>query len=116
MSNGTHKRLVLVIGGTGAQGFSVIEALLAASFSIRVLSRDPSAPYVKKTFAKYPEVEFAQGSFMDFEAVRKALEGCYGVYVNTDGEFGYTVCYLRTTAEDYAWQRNSADSLSQASL
>ena len=86
MTNGVEKRLILVIGGTGAQGVGVVEALLAASFSVRVLSRDPSNPHVTKTFAKLPEVEFAKGSFMDFEAVRRSLEGCYGVYVNTDGE------------------------------
>lgn len=83
----TSKR-ILVIGGTGAQGFAVVQALLDASpsFTVRVLSRDPNSPHVLSKFAGLP-VEFVQGSFMDFDTVEKALQDCYGVYVNTDGEF-----------------------------
>jgi uncharacterized protein YbjT (DUF2867 family) len=77
---------ILVIGGTGAQGFAVVRALLSASpaFKIRVLSRNPDAPNTVAAF-KDLDVEFAKGSFMDFDAMRFALEGCYGVFVNTDG-------------------------------
>lgn len=77
---------ILVIGGTGAQGFAVVQALLKASFTVRVLSRNPDAPSVVSAFAGLP-VEFAKGSFMDFEVVKSALQDCYGVYVNTDGKF-----------------------------
>jgi uncharacterized protein YbjT (DUF2867 family) len=82
----TPKR-ILVIGGTGAQGFAVVQALLQASppFTVRVLSRNPQAPNVQSTFAGLP-VEFVQGSFMDFDTVTAALQDCYGVYVNTDGK------------------------------
>ena len=77
---------ILVIGGTGAQGFAVVQALLNATpaFQVRVLSRNPDSPNTKATFANLP-VEFAKGSFMDFDAVKAALQDCYGVYVNTDG-------------------------------
>lgn len=77
---------ILVIGGTGAQGFAIVQALLSASpeFTVRVLSRNPDAESVKKAFKDLP-VEFAKGSFMDFDAVKAALQDCYGVYVNTDG-------------------------------
>ena len=44
-----NKKLILVIGATGAQGIAVIDALLAPSadgspspYSIRALTRDPS--------------------------------------------------------------------------
>lgn len=63
---------ILVIGGTGAQGFAVIEALLKASFTVRVLSRDPDALSVRSAFADLP-VEFVKGSFMDFGVVKDAL-------------------------------------------
>lgn len=78
---------ILVIGGTGAQGFAVIKALLEAKdqFTIRVLSRNPESEHVKNTFKNYPQVEFFKGSFMDFAAVETALQDCYGVFVNTDG-------------------------------
>jgi hypothetical protein len=80
----TSKR-VLVIGGTGAQGFAVVQALIEEHYTVRVLSRNPDSPYVKATFADLPQVEFVKGSFLDFDTVEQALQGCYGVYVNTDG-------------------------------
>ena len=78
---------ILVIGGTGAQGFAVVKALLEADepFAVRVLSRNPDADHVRKTFKGYPQVEFVRGSFMEFYSVEQALQECYGVYVNTDG-------------------------------
>jgi uncharacterized protein YbjT (DUF2867 family) len=75
---------ILVIGGTGAQGFAVVQALLSANFTVRVLSRNPNAPSVQGKFAGLG-VELVKGSFMDFASVRAALQGCYGIYVNTDG-------------------------------
>lgn len=80
-------RRILVIGGTGAQGFEIVKALLSADepFTVRVLSRNPDSAGVRKAFKEYPQVEFFQGSFMDFASIEKALEDCYGVYVNTDG-------------------------------
>jgi hypothetical protein len=84
-SNTTQKR-ILVIGGTGAQGFAVVKALLEGPnpYSVRVLSRNPDAQSVQKAFAGLP-VEFVKGSFMDFDSVRRSLQDCYRVYVNTDG-------------------------------
>ncbi|KAL7946120.1 NAD(P)-binding protein [Trichoderma barbatum] len=81
------QKRILVIGGTGAQGFAVVKALVEAKepFTVRVLSRNPDSEVVKKTFKDYPQVEFAKGSFMDFDSVAKALQDCYGVFVNTDG-------------------------------
>ncbi|KAF2164715.1 hypothetical protein M409DRAFT_56524 [Zasmidium cellare ATCC 36951] len=78
--------LILVIGGTGAQGFEVVKALLGSEehFSVRVLSRDPEKARVKEQFKNLP-VEVVKGSFTDRDAVSSALQGCYGVYVNTDG-------------------------------
>lgn len=78
---------ILVIGGTGAQGAAVVKAMVQAEdpFIVRVLSRNPDSETVRKTFKDFPQVELVRGSFMDFEAVERALQDCYGVYVNTDG-------------------------------
>ena len=83
---------ILVIGGTGAQGFAVVKALVAADepYIVRVLSRNPNSEYVRKAFKDYPQVEFFKGSFMDFDSVEKALQDCYGVSVNTDGKLIYS--------------------------
>jgi uncharacterized protein YbjT (DUF2867 family) len=45
-------KLILVIGGTGAQGFAVVKALRNSNppFAIRVLSRDPENFRVKEQF------------------------------------------------------------------
>lgn len=55
-------KLVLVIGGTGAQGFEVVKALQSVDppFSIRVLSRDPDKPRVQEQF-KDTSVELVKG-------------------------------------------------------
>lgn len=46
----SNKKLILVIGATGAQGIAVIDALLAPNadgspspYSVRALTRDPSS-------------------------------------------------------------------------
>lgn len=82
------QKRILVIGGTGAQGFAVVKALVEAKdpFTVRVLSRNPDSEGVKETFKDYPQVELVKGSFMDFDSVERALQDCYGVFVNTDGK------------------------------
>lgn len=56
---------ILVIGGTGAQGFAVVKALLASNstFTVRVLSRNPDAEYVQKQF-KGTGVELVKGKWL----------------------------------------------------
>ncbi|KEF57718.1 uncharacterized protein A1O9_05636 [Exophiala aquamarina CBS 119918] len=76
---------VLIIGGTGAQSFAVVQALIEEHYTVRVFSRNPDSLYVKATFANLPQVEFVKGSFLDFDTVEQALQDCYGVYFNTDG-------------------------------
>ncbi|KAH8797948.1 hypothetical protein F5884DRAFT_145570 [Xylogone sp. PMI_703] len=79
-------KVILVIGGTGAQGFVVIKALANSnsSFVFRVLSRDPDNARVKAQFKGLP-IEFVKGSFTDIAVVRNALSGCYATFVNIDG-------------------------------
>ncbi|KAF7374914.1 NmrA domain-containing protein [Mycena sanguinolenta] len=84
-------KLILVIGATGAQGLAVIDALLAPAtngspspYAVRALTRNPAGQRALELRAR--------GSFEDQEAVSKALNGVYGVYVNTDG---FTVGEIR---------------------
>ncbi|CCL99318.1 uncharacterized protein FIBRA_01334 [Fibroporia radiculosa] len=84
------KKIILVIGATGAQGVAVIDALLALSkdgsespYAIRALTRDPEHARAKELESK--GVEIAKGRFDDFKAVAAALKGVYGAFVNTDG-------------------------------
>ncbi|KAJ7035006.1 NAD-P-binding protein [Mycena alexandri] len=82
-------KLILVIGGTGAQGTAVINSLLAPSedgapspYQVRVLTRDPSSRRAKEFASR--GIECVQGSFDNLATVAAAFEGVYGAWVNTD--------------------------------
>ncbi|KZT33448.1 NAD(P)-binding protein [Sistotremastrum suecicum HHB10207 ss-3] len=84
-------KLILVIGATGVQGRAVIDALLApgpdgttSPYSVRALTRNFDSRSAKE-LAAIKKVELFQGSFTDAGAIYRALEGCYGAFVNTDG-------------------------------
>src|SRR5436305_10529575 len=87
----TTDKLILVIGGTGAQGQAVVKALLEATsdgapspYAVRILTRNPGHSKVKAEF-NHPKIELVQGSFTDLAKVEHALEGVWGAYINTDG-------------------------------
>ncbi|KAJ7041983.1 NAD-P-binding protein [Mycena alexandri] len=81
-------KLILVIGATGAQGMAAIDGLLESRggvpspYKIRALTRDVNGARAKALEAK--GVECVQGTFEDFAAVARAMDGVYGAYVNTD--------------------------------
>ncbi|KAJ7159518.1 NAD-P-binding protein [Mycena filopes] len=90
MSESNSKKLILVIGATGAQGQAVVDSLLEPTktgepspYAVRALTRDLNSKHAKALAAR--GVECVTGSFTDYAAVRRALEGAYGVWVNTDG-------------------------------
>lgn len=102
-----HSKIIAVIGGTGAQGMPVVEALLAPSpdgspspWRVRVLTRDPEhkrAVHLKQLGAELVKGDVIDlslnhlfpdpitGSFGDFPVVSKLFDGVYGAFVNTDG-------------------------------
>ena len=57
-----EKKIIAVIGGTGAQGRPVIQALLGNSspYTVRVLTRDANHPLAKE-LASLPGVEVIEG-------------------------------------------------------
>ncbi|KAJ7082823.1 hypothetical protein C8R43DRAFT_1175245 [Mycena crocata] len=69
----------------------------ASPYAVRALTRDPTSKPALNLIAR--GVECVKGSFEDFALVAKALEGSYGVWVNTDG---FTVGDMR---EIYAGMR-----------
>jgi nucleoside-diphosphate-sugar epimerase len=100
------KKLILVIGATGAQGLAVIDALLAPAtdgspspYRVRALTRNPSGHRAVALASRGVEIAVGMhrlsqelawrsrpaGSFDDFAKVADALRGCYGAWVNTDG-------------------------------
>lgn len=65
---------VLVIGATGALGYSVTREALAAGHAVRVLARRPSSPLIPYG------AEVLSGSAESFGDMRRAAEGCEFVF------------------------------------
>ncbi|KAL1747747.1 hypothetical protein HDZ31DRAFT_31194 [Schizophyllum fasciatum] len=85
----SRKRLILVIGATGAQGSHVIHKLLEPTedgspspYAVRALTRDRTHRRARDLEAK--NVELVEGSVEDLQVVACALRGCYGAFVNLD--------------------------------
>ncbi|HTL10221.1 MAG TPA: NmrA/HSCARG family protein [Chitinophagaceae bacterium] len=75
----TQKKTILVTGATGAQGGSVAKALLADdTYAVRILTRHPSGAAARELQAAGASI--AAGDMSDPESLRKAMQGCYGVY------------------------------------
>ncbi|KAG2014092.1 hypothetical protein CC2G_010938 [Coprinopsis cinerea AmutBmut pab1-1] len=84
-----EKKLILVVGATGAQGMHVCASLLTPSpdgtpspFAVRALTRDPNNKRAKALAAMGAEIY--QGSFYDMQAAKHFMDGCYGAFINTD--------------------------------
>ncbi|KAI0260670.1 NAD(P)-binding protein [Gloeopeniophorella convolvens] len=84
------RKLILVIGATGAQGLAVISSLLAPStdgapspYTVRALTRDTESRRAREL--RDQGVEIVKGDTSDLTSVASALEGAYGAWVNTDG-------------------------------
>ena len=87
----SNDKLILVIGGTGAQGQAVVKALVEPSsdgapspYTVRILTRNPDHPKVKAEFNQ-PNIELVRGSFTDLARVERAFGDVWGAYINTDG-------------------------------
>ncbi|EJF64803.1 NAD(P)-binding protein [Dichomitus squalens] len=84
------KKLVLVIGATGAQGLAVIDKLLEPSadgtpspYAVRAFTRDLNSRRAQELTNR--GIQCVKGAFDDLQSVAQALEGVYGAWVNTDG-------------------------------
>src|SRR4051812_2239111 len=79
------KKIIAVVGATGAQGGGLVEAILSdpsGGFAARAITRDPSKDKAKAVAAKGGEV--VQADLDDVESLKKAFAGAYGVYAVTN--------------------------------
>ncbi|ESK85344.1 hypothetical protein Moror_5971 [Moniliophthora roreri MCA 2997] len=83
------KKLILVVGATGAQGLPVVASLLAPSkdgtpspYAVRALTRDPTSE--RAVQLKNAGAELFKGSFENIQDIIGAYQGCYGAFINTD--------------------------------
>ncbi|KAG8717151.1 hypothetical protein FRC08_008098 [Ceratobasidium sp. 394] len=79
----SDKPIIAVCGATGFQGGSVVKHLLRdGRFAVRGLTRNPESAHAKELSKN--GVPLVQADFNDVESLRRAFNGCYGVYAVTD--------------------------------
>ncbi|MCK5087419.1 MAG: NmrA family NAD(P)-binding protein, partial [Melioribacteraceae bacterium] len=79
-----EKKVIAVLGATGAQGGGLARAILnddSSEFSVRALTRDVNSDKAKAL--KDLGAEVAAVDIDDAESLNKAFEGAYGVYAVT---------------------------------
>jgi uncharacterized protein YbjT (DUF2867 family) len=78
-----HSPVIGVLGGTGAQGGGVVDALLAArKFRVRVASRNPSSDAAKALTAR--GVEVVKADLLEPASLGAIYEGAHGAFVVTN--------------------------------
>jgi NmrA-like family len=77
-------KLLTVVGGTGTQGLSLINAALeeGSSYKIRALTRNPSSEKAKALVSR--GVEVVQADINSEESLVKAFAGSHAIYAITD--------------------------------
>jgi uncharacterized protein YbjT (DUF2867 family) len=78
------KKIIVVVGATGAQGGGVARAILsdpAGGFTARVLTRDANSDKAKELAKRGAEVVAADVD--DVESLKRAFQGAYGAYCVT---------------------------------
>ncbi|KAJ8117481.1 hypothetical protein OPT61_g1329 [Boeremia exigua] len=82
---GSDLKLIFVVGGTGAQGSPVVEALSASGrYAVRVLTRNKNSEQAKR-LGQLPNVELMEGQQTSQADLHRGFKGAWGAWVNTDG-------------------------------
>jgi len=77
------KKLVTVVGATGAQGGSIVHYLLASGeFQVRGITRDVKSAAAQALAKK--GVEVVAGNVLEPETIKKAIAGSYGLFTVTN--------------------------------
>ncbi len=80
-----EKKVIAVVGATGAQGGGLVRAILAdasGGFGARAITRDPNKDAAKALAASGAEV--VKADIDDVESVKKAFAGAYGAFCVTN--------------------------------
>ncbi len=103
-----EKKIIAVVGATGAQGGGLARAILAdqdGPFRLRALTRDPQSTSAQKLAALGAEV--VKADLGDESSLRAAFEGAYGAFVVTN-------YWAARTEEEEAAQSRAEMELAQA--
>lgn len=74
-----EKAPVLVLGGAGFIGSHLVEQLVQAGYSVRVLD-DLSSGHAENLSPVIGDIELVRGSILDRELLSNAVQGCRGVF------------------------------------
>jgi uncharacterized protein YbjT (DUF2867 family) len=80
----SSKKIIAVVGATGAQGGGLVRAIAAdpnSPFTARAITRDPNSDNARELAALGAEV--VAGDIDDVDSLRRAFDGAYGVYCVT---------------------------------
>lgn len=81
----SSKQIITVFGATGAQGGSVIQSLhLNKGFALRGITRNINSDKSKALSAQ--GVDMVQADGLVKEQMIKALQGSFGLFVNTNSD------------------------------
>src|SRR2546426_6872480 len=76
-------QIIAVVGGTGAQGGGVVDALLASGrYAVRVVSRNPASQSAE--MLKRRGVQVVTGDLLEPSSLRTAFEGAHGAFLVTN--------------------------------
>jgi uncharacterized protein YbjT (DUF2867 family) len=81
----TERKLIAVVGATGAQGGGLVRAILAdasGGFAVRALTRRPDSEAARELAALGAEV--VEADITDQESVNRAFDGAYGAFLVTN--------------------------------
>lgn len=81
----SNKKIIAVVGATGAQGGGLVKSILADSdgpFAARALTRNPNSDAAKALAQQ--GVEIVQADLDDADSLTKAFAGCHGVFALTN--------------------------------
>ena len=105
------KKIIAVVGATGAQGGSVVRAILAdknRAFAVRAIARDVKSDKAKALAAAGAEV--VAGDVDDRDSLTRAFTGAYGVY-------GVTPFWAHMSGDkEFAQAKNLADAAKAAGV
>jgi uncharacterized protein YbjT (DUF2867 family) len=78
----SDKKIIAVVGATGAQGGGAVRALLAdGTFAVRAITRDAGSPKAKELIGLGAEV--VEADLYDEQSLRQAFDGAYGAFCVT---------------------------------
>src|SRR6185436_7630606 len=80
----SSKKIIAVVGATGAQGGGLVRAILAdpnGPFTARAITRDVNSDKARELAAL--GVEVVAADIDDLDSVRRAFEGAYGAFCVT---------------------------------